>query len=85
MATTQPIKDVKNIEAMKDYFLNIQHNLRNYTLFCVGINTALRIGDLLNLKWENVYDFKKDKYLQHITIKEQKTGKKNSIAMNEHL
>ncbi len=85
MATTQPIKDVKDIEAMKDYFRNVQQNLRNYALFCVGINTALRIGDLLNLKWEDVYDFKNERYRKHITVREQKTGKINSIALNQNI
>ncbi len=85
MATSQPLKDLKDIEAMKNYFRNVQQNLRNYALFCVGINTALRIGDLLQLKWGNVYDFKKKRYRKHITIREQKTGKENSIAVNQNI
>ncbi len=85
MATTQPLKDIKDIKAMKDYFRNVQHNLRNYALFCVGINTALRIGDLLELKWEDVYDFKNKRYRKHITIREQKTGKINSVALNQSI
>ncbi len=85
MATTQPIKDLKDIKAMKDYFLNVQGNLRNYALFCTGINTALRIGDLLSLKWGDVYDFEKNRYLKHVTIKEQKTGKENSVALNKNI
>ncbi len=85
MAATEPIKDLKDIEAMKNYFLNVQQNIRNYALFCVGINTALRIGDLLGLKWGHVYSFKKNKYLKHITVKEQKTGKMNVIALNKNI
>ncbi len=85
MATTQPIKDQKDIQAMKDYFLYTQKSPRNYALFCVGINTALRIGDILSLKWGDVYDFVKRRYRKHLTLREQKTGKSSSIALNTHI
>ena len=45
--------------------------------------TALRISDILHLKWKDIYDFSKDKYLSHISITEQKTGKTNQIAINQ--
>ena len=38
-------------------------------LFCLGINTALRVSDLLKLKVGDVRD------KTHIEVKEQKTGK----------
>lgn len=85
MSTTQPIKDTKDIEALKDYFLNCQKNLRNYALFCTGVNTALRIGDILNLTWGDVYDFRQKIFRKHITVCEHKTGKENTIALNENV
>ena len=46
MAKAQPIKDLKNIEQMKQYFRD-KKEWRNYALFIMGLNTALRISDLL--------------------------------------
>ncbi|MCD8150871.1 MAG: tyrosine-type recombinase/integrase, partial [Clostridiales bacterium] len=66
---------------MKDYFLEKQE-YRNYALFVVGINTALRISDLLCLSWKDVYNFEADFFRSHIQITEQKTSKKACIAIN---
>lgn len=85
MATTQPIKDIKELEELKNYYLTEQHNFRNYALFVLGINTALRIGDILQLTWNNVFDFDRACFRNHITIKERKTGKENIIAINENV
>lgn len=66
---------------MKDYYLS-KNNYRDYTLFVIGINTALRISDLLRLKWQNVYDTQARRYKNHIDIYEQKTKKHAVIALN---
>ena len=78
---TTPIRKKEEIEIMKQYYLET-HSYRDYALFVLGINTALRISDLLNLKWENVYNFDSQKYLSHIIITEQKTGKQTCIVIN---
>lgn len=83
MATTQPIKDQKAISALKDYYLKEQQNFRNYAIFVIGINTALRIGDILTLTWNDVYHFDLNTFRNHIVVTEHKTGKENMIAMNE--
>lgn len=85
MATTQPIKSKKDLENLKNYYLYVQPNMRNYALICIGINTALRIGDVLHLKWKDVYDHDKCEYQGHIVIHEQKTGKENCIAVNKNI
>lgn len=46
------------------------------------MNTSLRIGDLLKLRWRDIYDFEKEIYKGHISLVEQKTGKNNKIALN---
>ncbi len=81
MATTQPIRDKGQIREMADYFLE-RHQLRNYVMLNLGIYTALRIGDLLQLTWDDVYDKNKDEFLSHISLAEQKTGKRKMIALN---
>lgn len=78
---TSPIRTKEEIEKMKDYYLS-KNNYRDYTLFVIGINTALRISDLLRLKWQNVYDTQARRYKNHIDIYEQKTKKHAVIALN---
>lgn len=83
MSTTQPIKSREQVEELKDYYLKRKPNLRNYALICLGMNSALRISDLLHLRWQDVYDFKKEDFFNHIFITERKTGKQTAIALNQ--
>ena len=81
MGTTQPIKNKHDIQRLKEYFLR-KGELRNYTMVTLALNTSLRIGYLLQLKWENVYNFDTKKYKVHIVVREQKTHKQNIIPLN---
>lgn len=54
------------------------HGRRVYLLFCVGIYTGLRIGDLVGLQVKHVRG-------QNISLVEQKTGKQTEVAINENL
>ncbi len=47
MEFVQPIHNLKHIETIKK--LLKQQNLRDYCLFVLGINSDLRISDLLKL------------------------------------
>lgn len=76
MCTTQPIKNPKELEALKNFYLTQQPNLRNYAMINTGLNTALRIGDLLSLKWKDVYCFETGSYRTHLVIQEEKQEKK---------
>lgn len=82
MSTTQPIKQPEEITKLKSFFKE-KNDLRNFVMIVMGINTALRISDLLNLRWKSVYDPQKRKYYKHIQLVEQKTGKTNIIALNQ--
>jgi len=53
---TEPIRDKKQTAALALYFKN-KGQYRNFTLVIMGLYTALRISDLLRLKWKDVYDF----------------------------
>ena len=55
------------------------------TLIILGLNTALRISDLLQLQWSDVYEFfTLQRFREHLLILEQKTGKQNYIALNKN-
>lgn len=82
MCKTDPIRNTEDIKRFKQYFLD-KKNYRNYALVTVAMNTSLRIGDLLRLTWGDVYNFKTAHYREHIVVIEQKTGKRNRIALNK--
>lgn len=79
---TTPIRRKEDIDLMKEYFLK-KSNYRDYALFVTGINSALRISDIINLQWGEVYNFEQQKFKEHLTVQEQKTGKRTCIALNE--
>ena len=85
MNTTQPIRDLDALQTFKSYYRDNEFNYRNYTLIIMGLNTALRINDILHIKWGDIYDFDNFKLLDHIEIKESKTGKTNRIIINQQL
>lgn len=83
---TQPIKDMKQIQALYGYFLkkmsHAKSNIkkyqaeRDYMLVLIGINTAFRAEDLLQLRVIDVYK-------GYVSIKENKTGKMQNYKMNK--
>lgn len=73
MDFVQPIRDKRKIDAMKRQLL--RDGYRNYMLFLVGINTGLRISDILKLKVKDVKD------QTHLTLREQKTSKRKKIKI----
>ena len=79
--TTDPIRDKRKLKALGEYWLKLR-NFRNYLLIVLGVCTALRISDLLRLRWTDVYDFDAGEFRTHITITERKTGKERMIALN---
>jgi len=77
MQLVQPIRDRKKIEDMKKILK--ANNLRDYCLFVLGINSGLRISDLLELKIEDVAEGKKVK--DRISLREKKTGKAKNFPI----
>lgn len=82
MSTTQPIRDARRLQKFKEYYALARPDIRNYTLCILGLNTALRITDLLRLKWQDIYSFEEKHFFTHLIIQEQKTGKCNTILLN---
>ena len=69
----EPIRDKKLIEDMKKH-LKI-NNIRDWLLFTLGINSGLRIGDLLRLNVEDVLS-------GEVVIREKKTGKTKKFVLS---
>lgn len=67
MQLVQPIRNKEKIEEIKSVLK--ENGTRDLLLFSMGINTGLRISDLLKLRVIDV------KGKSHVEIKEQKTGK----------
>ena len=59
-----------------------QRRYPDLLLFAVGINTALRLSDLLELRAEHFLD-DHQRIKQRFWIKEQKQGKRQDVVINE--
>jgi integrase len=77
MNKVEPIRDKDKIEEIKNILR--QQSYRNYILFVLGINTGLRISDMLKLKVKDVRN------KTHIVIREQKTSKNKRFLINSNL
>ena len=75
MECVEPIRDKKKIKLVKTILK--QNSMRNYLLFWVGINSGLRISDILKLKVSDVMN------KRYIELKEQKTGKYKKIPITD--
>lgn len=82
MAATEPIRDKAKLKELANYYLK-KGQIRNYTLIVMGVYTALRISDLLKLKWADVYDEERQAFRTHVSLTEKKTGKAKTIALNK--
>ena len=73
----EPIKNKKDIEAVEKYLS--EKSIRNRLIFVFGINSGLRVSDILGL---NIKDVKNKSYVE---IKEKKTGKYKRFPLNKKL
>jgi len=77
-----PIKNKDKIDDMLKYLRS--KNPRDALLFQTGINTSLRISDLLSLQRRHVADISGNIH-KYLDIKEKKTGKQNRILITSKL
>ena len=78
MNLVQPIRDKEMLEKMKDELK--KSGTRDYMIFYTGINTGLRISDLLKLNYDHIRN-KDDSMKSHITIIETKTKKNKKFPI----
>jgi integrase len=82
MSTTQPLRSKRHVHELSAYYLK-RGELRNHALIVMGIHTALRISDLLRLRWDDVYDFEHSRLCAAVTVVEKKTKKSKVIALHK--
>lgn len=85
-ASVNPIRDSDDLYNCINYFKKLRDTTksekkrrlydRNYMMFLVGINTALRFSDLCRLRTEHVKN-------NNIYLRDKKTRKENKITLNK--
>ena len=56
---------------------------RDMCLFVLGCNTQLRISDILDFRWKDIFDFHTNQVKDEFVKKEKKTGKIRHIYVND--
>ncbi|MHB1627263.1 MAG: site-specific integrase [Bacilli bacterium] len=83
MEYVQPIRDRKQIETMKRVLrANPITGLRDHCLFVLGVNSGLRVSDLLTLRVADVAD-ERGRPRDRIGVREQKTGKTKDFPLGD--
>jgi integrase len=73
-----PIKDFERIQAMKKVLR--QSSLRDLLLFVIGINTGIKVHDLLYLTVKDVWDGSKTR--EFLYLKDEKNGEVKAFYLN---
>ncbi|MND45541.1 Tyrosine recombinase XerD [compost metagenome] len=71
----EPIRDLKLLEEFKSRLMD--WNIRNWLLFVLGINTGLRVSDILPLRVKDILG------RTHFDIREKKTHKLRRILITD--
>ncbi|MDQ7896192.1 site-specific integrase [Lactiplantibacillus plantarum] len=76
-----PIKDSNVLKEVQDTLIhNFKAGQRNYTIFQVGKATLLRVSDVMQLRWADVFN-ENGTVRQNAFIHDQKTGKANLLYL----
>ena len=77
MNTVEPIRDLRKNRRTQRVVRG--QSLRDWLLFVLGINSALRVSDLLRLRQADVYD-DRCRVMDTVRIREKKPGKKRRLS-----
>lgn len=80
--TVEPIRDKVKIKQMY-YYLNGK-DPKYGLLFKFGLNTGLRISDILPIKVKDILN-NSGEFRDYLTLKEKKTGKEKKIKLNDSI
>jgi len=83
MQFVEPIRDPKRIARIKT-LLKGQERYRDLLLFVMGINTALRISDLLRVTSNDLFT-DVGKIRSRFWVKERKRGKRREVVINHSI
>lgn len=75
----EPITDLKHVKNIKRL---LSDKPRDRLLFIMGVNSGMRVQDLLGLRIKDVSELKVG---DRISVKEKKTGKENVIIINKEI
>lgn len=75
---SEPIRSKKKIEMMYNGLM--KNSYRDYLLFRLGLNTALRISDLLKLRVKH-FIHQDGTFKDYLMLNEKKTGKEKKIKL----
>lgn len=77
----RPIKNLSEVRKVLKYLKNSStFGIRNFMMFSIGMNCVLRISDIVNLKYSDVYTAK-GKPKKYLRIREIKTGKIKELLL----
>ena len=79
MNLVEPIKDKLQVKALEEYLAS--YSKRNQLIFAIGVNTGLRVSDILAL---DISDVKNKTYVE-IRERERKTKKYKRFPLNNKL
>jgi integrase len=82
MKIVEPIRDRKKIELMKKILRG--GGVRDYALFVLGINSGLRISDILKLKVGDVAEAD-GTVRERMSLREKKTGKAKDFPLSKNV
>ncbi len=77
--TVEPIRDKEKINEM--YYYLKRKDERYALLFKFGLNTGLRISDIIPVQLQDLYN-SDGKFKEYFILNEQKTGKEKKIKVN---
>lgn len=90
MNFVEPIRNKKQIKAMKKALLAMPYGKRNHLLFVLGINSGIRVHDLLQLPLRAVWKkglvnslFIRNGEIYHRIIVKEKSGKIKTFPLSE--
>lgn len=82
MNFVEPFRSKKDVEAVRLYLRG--KGLKHGLWFWIGVNSALRISDLLSLRVKDVRNID-GSIVNKITLKEQKTGKTKEFPISDKI
>lgn len=80
--TVEPIRDKQKIKNLMSYLSS--KDSKYSLLFSFGLNTGLRVGDMLKLKVSDIFTDKQI-FKEYLSLKETKTHKEKRIKLNDSI